>query len=85
MTNPFVGAILLCMPTLVIGLWNLITIHRGDVLLFFSSGKFVIPECSDPKVWAALFGFMIFQVVLMKLVPGPHMEGPVSEKSGIKP
>jgi 7-dehydrocholesterol reductase len=37
-----------------------------------------VPEFTNLNIWGALFAFMFFQVLLMKLVPGKAIEGPLT-------
>lgn len=59
MPNPFVGLILLFCPFIVICLWNIIALHQGDIAAIFIE-KVQIPEMTNPYVWGALLGFMLF-------------------------
>ena len=59
MPNPFVGLILLFFPFVVVCLWNIIALHQGDIAALWTE-KIEIPEMTNPNVWGALLGFMIF-------------------------
>jgi hypothetical protein len=59
MPNPIVGLILVIFPFVVVCLWNVIELQKGDISGLWND-KIEIPEVTNPKVWGALFAFMIF-------------------------
>jgi len=60
MPNPVVGSLLFFCPSLVICLWNVITIHKGDVFALFGKNGVTVPEYTDPVVWLTLAAFGLF-------------------------
>jgi 7-dehydrocholesterol reductase len=83
MPNPVVGSLLFFCPAVVICLWNVITIHKGDVFALFGKNGLTVPEYTDPVVWLTLAAFGLFQVVLQVAVPGPKMDGPLTPEGHV--
>lgn len=80
-------ALLVLSPPSVIALWVAVAHFDADLSAIWSAGIVgFCRHCPAPSLWAAavLAGFMAFEAVLLRLLPGPEHLGPVTP-SGARP
>lgn len=91
----FPALLLLITPNFIMWMWYTVKFHGGSYSAFFSS----VLESPNPlvplaEIWKTVSvgtpfacwvigGYMLFQIALMKIVPGPRAEGPVTPHGNV--